>query len=145
MTNEKKYKKTIIAFQALMSQLRRQRAPILDQLNISGADMAILSGLYRHGTCSRIKLADHLGLRSSALGRPLERLVKLKLIDRAENTTNRRFIDLELTKKGSELAKCYRKKMSVVWDCAFKNMADHKLEQFSETLNEIASQLEEKK
>jgi len=143
--DEKKYYPTIIAFQAALAEFRLARVPILDELDISGPCMSILSALYRHGCVSRVELAEVVGLGTNALGRPLDQLIEKQYVARTEDPNNRRYIKLSLTPAGKKLAARYRKLMCQVWDKAFKNFPEHKQELFTEILADMAEVLKEQR
>lgn len=138
--SEEKYLPTIKAFNAALCEFRRARIPILKELRITAVGMRILSALNPHEEVSRAELADLLGLNTNTLGRPIDSLIKLKLIERREDPENRRFIKLSLTKAGKNLAKSYRTKMCKVWDIAFKDLSESQQLQFTHMLNSMVKQ-----
>lgn len=143
--SEEKYLSTIMAFQAALAEFRRARIPILKELNITTVGMKILNALNHPEEISRAELADLLGLNTNTLGRPIDSLIALKLIERREDPKNRRLIKLKLTKTGKNLAKSYRTKMDKVWDIAFKDLSQSQQAQFTHALNSIVEQFKKRR
>lgn len=143
--DEDKYFETIMAFNAALSEFRQARLPILKELSITTVGMKILNALHHNKSVSRAELADLLGLNTNTLGRPIDGLIELKLIERREDPENRRFIKLNLTTAGKNLAKSYRAKMSKVWDIAFKELSEQQLLQFNHVLNSMVEQFKKQR
>lgn len=139
--SEKTYRPLIMAFLEVMTELRLVRAPIVDSFGLTSPCIAIIAALYRFGELTRSELALKVGLGTNALGRPLDRLVKLKLVERKSDPDNRRFIKLSLTAAGLKIAKSYRSQMSKVWKRACKNMQEEEVQGFIKSLNKISSEL----
>lgn len=143
--SQEKYLPTITAFHAALCEFRRARIPILKELNITPVGMTILNALSRHEEASRAELADLVGLNTNTLGRPIDSLIELKLIERREDPENRRFIKLNLTKAGKNLAKSYRTKMAKVWEIAFEDLSESQQLQFTHALNSMVEQFKKQR
>ena len=62
-----------------------------------------LVAIASHGTLSAATLADALDVHASSATRLCDRLVAADLLDRREDPTDRRYLVLELTRKGRQL------------------------------------------
>ena len=127
---QQQYRHTKLIFQQLLSQFRLARAPILQKLALPSTCVLIISTLNRiDQESSRIELANIIGLSTNALGRPIDRLIKLKLIKRTEDPINRKYIKLSLTKK------------SKVWNKAFTGLTDKEISSFTDTMEHMTNRL----
>ena len=70
---------------------------------VSRAACAVLSAIRNDGKNTPASLASFIGIDRAAITRHLDRLEKQGLLVRETSTTDRRFVNLKLTRKGSRL------------------------------------------
>ena len=105
--------------------------------------MSIMNILYREKECSRIEIAEFIGFGTNALGRPINKLIALDLIERNIDVNNRRYIKLSLTKLGVKIVEQYRSQMKHAWDIACKNFSSKQLTTITDTLATMNNQLKQ--
>jgi DNA-binding MarR family transcriptional regulator len=86
--------------------MRRSMRDFIQSSKDSGLSVPQLSALIRlhhQGFCGVSEIGDHLGITNAAVSQMVERLVQLRLLERAEDPRDRRVKQLTLTPKGQEL------------------------------------------
>jgi len=86
--------------------MRRSMRDFIQFSKDSGLSVTQLSTLFRlhhKGFCGVSEIGDHLGITNAAASQMVERLVQLRLLERAEDPRDRRVKHLTLTVKGQEL------------------------------------------
>ncbi|HLE51153.1 MAG TPA: MarR family transcriptional regulator [Anaerolineales bacterium] len=86
--------------------MRRSMRDFIQSSKDSGLSVTQLSTLFRlhhKGFCGVSEVGDHLGITHAAASQMVERLVQLRLLERAEDPRDRRVKHLTLTVKGQEL------------------------------------------
>lgn len=86
--------------------MRRSMRDFIQFSKDSGLSVPQLSALIRlhhHGICGVSEIGNHLGITNAAASQMVERLVRLRLLERAEDPRDRRVKQLTLTPKGQEL------------------------------------------
>jgi DNA-binding MarR family transcriptional regulator len=76
--------------------------------NISIPQFRTLRFIQRHPDSSLSNLADHMGLTPPSVSKLVDGLVKQKLINRQESSTDRRRLTLELTQAGESIVNLSR-------------------------------------
>ena len=75
----------------------------LEVHGVSRAACAILSAIAHDGKTTPAALASFIGIDAAAITRHLDRLEEQGLVERERSTTDRRSVNLKLTRKGSRL------------------------------------------
>jgi DNA-binding MarR family transcriptional regulator len=86
--------------------MRRSMRDFIQSSKNSGLSVTQLSTLFRlhhKGFCGVSEIGDHLGITNAAASQMVERLVQLRLLERAEDPRDRRVKHLTLTVKGQEI------------------------------------------
>ncbi len=76
----------------------------MDAWGLSPSQANALMRLYHSGACGVSDIGDHVGLSNPAASQMVDRLVQMGLVERTENTSDRRVRRLALTEKGCRLA-----------------------------------------
>ncbi len=80
------------------------RAAMKDS-HLSMPQFGTLMHLYHGGACGISEMGEHLGVTAAAASQMIERLVQSGLIERVEDSNDRRVKNLSLTRKGRALIK----------------------------------------
>lgn len=75
----------------------------MEESGLSFPQIGILMRLYHHGGSGVSELGTHLGVTSAAASQIIDRLVQMGLIERQEDTADRRMRRLTLTSSGRAL------------------------------------------
>ncbi len=76
----------------------------MDAWGLSTSQANALMRLYHSGACGVSDIGDHVGLSNPAASQMVDRLVQMGLVERTENSSDRRVRQLALTEKGCSLA-----------------------------------------
>ncbi len=88
----------------------------------------------RKGTISLIDLADLLCVDKSTMSRTTENLVEAGLADRDVDSSNRRYVCIQLTKKGQSVFQSIEDSMTDYFKCILEAITEDKREQVFESL-----------
>lgn len=104
--NEAVLREFIADFSAAGSLMRALRARLANALDLSAAEHSVMLGLWyceRRGTTSVRELAHHLHVAAAHVTAELGKLGALGLIEKKPSASDKRAIEVRLTRKGNEL------------------------------------------
>lgn len=115
-----------VIMQFVRVEMRRQRAP-----SLSVPQFRVLAFLSHNPDSSLSDVAEHIGITRATASPLIDRLVQRGLVDRREDPTERRHIQLKLTSEGhdrlEEIRNSTRQKLAELLD----EMTSEELEQVS--------------
>jgi DNA-binding MarR family transcriptional regulator len=76
----------------------------MDAWGLSSSQANALMRLYHSGACGVSDIGEHVGLSNPAASQMVDHLVQMGLVERTENSSDRRVRQLALTEKGCSLA-----------------------------------------
>ena len=126
-----------------LSRLRRRAIDqLLQPLGITGAQWWVLTYISLRPGLSQARLADQLNLGKVALGGLVERMAKLKLIDRRPDEQDKRVNLIFLSEAGMSLANDIRHISSGVQDDALSGVSQQDLDVAISVLTRMKENLE---
>ena len=102
----------------------------------------ILSVLLKNGSMTQRELLDHCSMRSASLSELLMKAEASGLITRQRDDSDRRNINISLTKSGEEVAKRHGVEMRCSGRSAFSCLSHDEIQQLSELLGKLLDQWE---
>lgn len=96
--------------------------------------MQCLQYVYLHGSCSVRAIAGGLEVTVSAASQLVDRLVRKELVTRRENESDRRYLLVELTNQGRDLARNMRSRRSRWFEDVFSKMNPDMLASFVDSI-----------
>ena len=87
----------------LMLRMGRLRTLVHDGLDLTYNQYKTLLTVAEHGTCSLGDLAKELEVAMSSASQMIDRLVTRELVERNQDASNRRQVNIRLTQKGEKL------------------------------------------
>ena len=121
--------------------LKKASGPVLTELGLSKVDANILMALRGHKVAAKYELSERLSFKPNSLTRSIDRLVERDVLKRSENVSNRRKIDLSLTKEGEQLAKDYMDLMQTFWKTALRDFNQSELKALDASMSTIIHNL----
>ena len=104
MSDETLFSKTLQDWSELfMRHSFSEFKKFMDNHGLSPSQVITLFRLYHQGPCGVSAISSHLGVINAASSQLIDRLVVMGLIERCEDSTDRRAKHLSITKKGQSV------------------------------------------
>ena len=95
--------------------LRGMRAGLTVPSNITAPQLIMLLTIYEKGTCKGIDLSKELRISAPTVTGMIDRLSKAGYLKRIPDSSDRRVINIQLTKKGIDTVKDFFKEVRKRW------------------------------
>ncbi|MED0659795.1 MarR family transcriptional regulator [Bacillus smithii] len=109
---------------------------------ITPTQLFVLSLLKTQGRCSISQLADHLGVKPSAVTFMMDRLEQNKLIMREHDQKDRRVVNIRLTKQGENMLETILESRKAIITKYLSYLTEDELSFMAETAEKLANYTE---
>ena len=94
------------------------------------------------GTVSLLDLAERLGVDKSTMSRTVEHLVRARLVERRQDSENRRYVKVSLTERGEAIFREIDGKLSRYYEAILCAIPEEKREQVQQSTLLLAEAIE---
>lgn len=123
-------------------QWYQQLTKILVENNLTHTDRMVLVGVKALGQPTKSELAQVVNVRPQSLTRSIDRLSETGLVEKIENSTDRRFVRLGLTTKSKPILEQLDNQNEYPWKTMAKGIPQEKMEWFAANLEVMLKNLE---
>jgi len=103
--------------------------------NITLSQCHVIVEIGRSENTTLNKLSKIIGLDNSTICRSVDNLVKIGLVERGENMSDRRFINIQLTKEGKKIFSEIENRMNNFYKKILQSIPEDKQDQVLDCLN----------
>ena len=90
--------------------LKGKIKPILKEYDLTKVDAKVMMIVKKKEAKTKAEIAEYLNFEPASLTRSIDRLVARKILNRFEDDQDKRYVRIELSSEGENLAKEFKKK-----------------------------------
>ncbi len=109
----------------------------ISEMNISDAEYNLVKALINCQKFDSKSISEKMGISLSRVSRIIDKAVKNEYLERTQSTTDRRTVNIKLTKKGKELRKTISKFRKKCDDAIIKSLPEFEIESMKNNLKTI--------
>lgn len=136
-------KELITSWRETTQMLKAKLKPILQEYDLTKVDAKVIMIVKKKDAKTKAEIAKYLNFEPASLTRSIDRLVARKILNRFEDEQDKRYVRIELSQQGEQLAKEFKKKFINIWKLACDGATEEEIIAFTKLLKHFKNNLHE--